>query len=255
MARPDGRKADELRPVKLVPDFIGTADGSVLVELGRTRVVCTATLQAGVPRWLQGRGAGWVTAEYGMLPTSAGRRMRRDGPWGVDSRGTEIRRLIGRALRAVVDLAALGENTLIVDCDVLEADGGTRTAAITGGWVALARAVDRARADGRLVTDADPIANQATAVSCGLVDGEARLDLAYEEDSAAEVDMNVAMTPAGRLIEVQATGEGTTFTADQMGRLVRLAHQGCKRLAEAQAEARRKRSRRSAGRRGAGGSP
>jgi len=255
MARPDGRKADELRPVKLVPDFIGTADGSVLVELGRTRVVCTATLQAGVPRWLQGRGAGWVTAEYGMLPTSAGRRMRRDGPWGVDSRGTEIRRLIGRALRAVVDLAALGENTLIVDCDVLEADGGTRTAAITGGWVALARAVDRARADGRLVTDADPIANQATAVSCGLVDGEARLDLAYEEDSAAEVDMNVAMTPAGRLIEVQATGEGTTFTADQMVRLVRLAHQGCKRLAEAQAEARRKRSRRSAGRRGAGGSP
>jgi ribonuclease PH len=255
MARPDGRQADELRRVKLVPDFIGTADGSVLVELGRTRVVCTAMLQAGVPRWLQGRGTGWVTAEYGMLPASAGRRMRRDGPWGVDSRGTEIRRLIGRALRAVVDLAALGENTFIVDCDVLEADGGTRTAAITGGWVALARAVDRARADGRLVTDADPIADQVAAVSCGLVDGEARLDLAYEEDSAAEVDMNVAMTPAGRLIEVQATGEGATFTGSEMVRLVRLAHQGCKRLAEAQAQARRKRRRRGGRRRGAGGSP
>jgi len=255
MARPDGRNPGDLRPVRLVPDFIGTADGSVLVELGRTRVVCTAMVTKGVPRWLEGRGAGWVTAEYGMLPASSRQRIRRDGPGGVNSRGTEIRRLIGRTLRAAVNLEALGPNTVLVDCDVLEADGGTRTAAITGGWVALARAVDRARRDGRLALDADPIADQVAAVSCGLVDGEARLDLAYEEDSAAEVDMNVAMTPAGRLIEVQATGEGATFTGSEMVRLVRLAHQGCKRLAEAQAQARRKRSRRSAGRRGAGGSP
>ena len=242
MIRPDGRKAADLRSVKMVPDFIGTADGSVLIELGRTRVVCTAMVAKGVPRWLEARGAGLVTAEYGMLPASSRQRIRRDGPGGVNSRGTEIRRLIGRTLRAAVNLEALGPNTITVDCDVLEADGGTRTAAITGGWVALARAADRARRDGRLPADADPIADQVAAVSCGIVDGQARLDLAYEEDSAAEVDVNVAMTPAGRLIEVQAAAERATFTQADLGRLLKLARRGCDRLARLQADARRRRA-------------
>jgi ribonuclease PH len=238
--RPDGRKPDALRPVTFTPGFIGSAHGSVLVELGRTRVVCTATVEAGVPPWLDGSGAGWVTAEYGMLPASAGTRIRRPGPGGTSSRGTEIRRLIGRALRAGTRLAALGENTVRVDCDVLEADGGTRTAAITGGWVALARAVDAARADGRLPAgDADPIADQVVAVSCGLVEGRARLDLAYEEDSAAETDVNVAMTPAGRLIEVQASAERATFSRSALGRLLALARKGCLALAPHQQRARR----------------
>jgi len=241
MPRPDGRKPDALRPVKMVPDFIGTADGSVLVELGRTRVVCTAMVAKGVPRWIEGRGAGWVTAEYGMLPASSRQRIRRDGPGGASSRGTEIRRLIGRALRAAVNLEALGPNTITVDCDVLEADGGTRTAAITGGWVALARAAERARRDGRLPPDADPIASQVTAVSCGLVEGEARLDLSYEEDSRAEVDVNVAMTPAGRLIEVQAAAERATFTQADLGRLLVLARRGCRALARVQTRAVRSR--------------
>lgn len=240
MSRPDGRKPDALRPVRLTVDFISSADGSVLVELGRTRVVCTATLDSRPPRWLEGRGTGWVTAEYGMLPASGGRRIRRPGPGGESSRSAEIRRLIGRALRATTDLAALGANTIIVDCDVLEADGGTRTASITGGWVALARAVDRARADGRLPGDSpDPVGDPVAAVSCGIVEGEARLDLEYVEDSAAEVDMNVAMTPAGRLIEVQASGEEATFSQAQLARLLKLARAGGARLGNEQRRARR----------------
>ena len=150
MTRPDGRKPNELRPVRITPDFIGAADGSALIEVGRTRVVCTATVEAGVPPWLRGKHTGWVTAEYGMLPAATSERSSRPGPGRVNSRATEISRLIGRALRAAMDLAALGENQVIIDCDVLEADGGTRVAAITGGWVALARAVRRARKDGRL---------------------------------------------------------------------------------------------------------
>jgi ribonuclease PH len=238
MPRPDGRKNDELRPVRIQPDFIGTADGSALIEMGRTRVVCTATIAPGVPKWRLGKGAGWVTAEYGMLPASTRGRNLRPGPGRVNSRASEISRLVGRSLRAGTDLAALGENTITIDCDVLEADGGTRTASITGGWVALARAVDAARKDGRLPTDAEAVPRQVAAVSAGLVGGQALLDLCYEEDSAAEVDMNVAMTAEGRLIEVQTSGEEATFSPADLARLLRLARRGCERLATFQQRAR-----------------
>jgi ribonuclease PH len=239
MPRPDGRKADALRPVSITPDFIGTADGSALIEMGRTRVVCTAIVQAGVKPWLRGQGKGWVTAEYGMLPGSSRQRIERPGPGRVNSRGSEISRLVGRALRAGMDLAALGENTITIDCDVLEADGGTRTASITGGWVALARAVDAARHAGRLPDKTEIITAQVVAVSAGLVGGQARLDLCYEEDSAAEVDLNVAMTAEGRLVEVQASGEEATFARRDLDRMLVLAAGGCERLAELQRKARR----------------
>jgi ribonuclease PH len=241
MARPDGRAADELRPARITPDFIGSADGSVLIEIGRTRVVCTATVQAGVPPWMRGRGTGWVTAEYGMLPAATKGRTSRPGPGRVNSRASEISRLVGRSLRAGMNLAALGENTITVDCDVLEADGGTRTASITGGWVALARAVNAARQAGRLPAEGRPVVEQVAAVSCGLVGGKALLDLAYAEDSAAEVDLNVAQTPDGRLIEVQASGEESTFRRPDLARLLALAGAGCKQLAALQLRAVRKR--------------
>jgi len=233
------RAADRLRPVRITPGFITSADGSCLVALGRTRVVCTASVQDRVPRWLRGQGRGWVTAEYGMLPASAKERIRRPGPGGTSSRGTEIRRLIGRALRAGTRLEALGENQVIVDCDVLEADGGTRCAAITGGWVALARAIARARADdGRLPAETpDPIAEQVSAVSCGLVDGRPLLDLDYADDSRATVDANIVMTAKGRLIEVQASGEEATFSGADLARLLRLARTGCQTLAKHQVRA------------------
>ena len=232
------RAADRLRPVRITPDFITNADGSCLIALGRTRVVCTATIEDRVPRWLRGQGKGWVTAEYGMLPASAGQRVRRPGPGGTSSRGTEIRRLIGRALRAGTRLDALGEHHVIVDCDVLEADGGTRCAAITGGWVALARALARARTDGRLTADGpDPIAEQVAAVSCGIVAGRPLLDLDYADDSRATVDANLVMTAGGRLIEVQASGEEATFSGADLGRLLRLARTGCEILAKHQARA------------------
>jgi len=242
MTRRDGRRADEPRPVRITPGFIGTAHGSALIEVGRTRVVCTATVEAGVSPWLRGQKKGWVTAEYGMLPASSRERIRRPGPGRVDSRGTEIRRLIGRALRAGLNLAALGENTITIDCDVLEADGGTRTAAITGGWVALARAIAAARKAGRLPADAaQAVTEQVVATSCGIVGGEDLLDLDYSEDSQAEVDMNVVMTPAGRLIEVQAGGEEATFRQSDLARLLRLAQEGCETLARLQARAVKKR--------------
>lgn len=234
MTRSDGRRADELRPVRITPDFIGTAHGSVLIEVGRTRVVCTATIEAGVPPWLRGRGKGWVTAEYGMLPAATGTRNRRPGPGRANSRATEIQRLIGRALRAGTRLDALSDISITVDCDVLEADGGTRTAAITGGWVALARAVAKARKDGRLPDGPDPVAEQVVAVSCGLVGGRALLDFDYAEDSQASVDMNVVMTPDGRLIEIQTSGEEATFRRADLLRLLRLAQGGCERLAKVQ---------------------
>jgi len=237
MERTDGRKADALRPVALTPGFIGTAHGSALIEIGRTRVVCTATVEAGVQPWMRGRQKGWVTAEYGMLPASSPERIRRPGPGRVDGRATEIRRLIGRALRAGVHLAALGENTVTIDCDVLEADGGTRTASITGGWVALALAIAAARRDGRLPAGAEPLAAPVTAVSCGIVAGEDLLDLDYGEDSAADVDMNIVMTGGGRLIEVQASGEEATFRRSDLARLLRLAQAGCERLADLQVRA------------------
>jgi ribonuclease PH len=243
MARPDGRKPDALRPVKITPDFIGTADGSALIEMGRTRVVCTAIVQAGVKPWLRGQGKGWVTAEYGMLPGSSHQRIERPGPGRVNSRASEISRLIGRALRAGMDLTALGENTITIDCDVLEADGGTRTASITGGWVALARAIDAAKRAGRLPGEAKILTAQVVAVSAGLVDGQARLDLCYEEDSAAEVDLNVAMTAAGRLVEVQASGEEASFARPELDRMLMLAAKGCRALAVAQTKARKSETR------------
>jgi ribonuclease PH len=232
------RAADRLRRVRITPDYITTADGSCLIAVGRTRVVCTATIEDRVPRWLLGTGGGWVTAEYGMLPASAKGRIRRPGPGGTSSRGTEIRRLIGRALRAGMRLEALGQNQIIVDCDVLEADGGTRCAAITGGWVALARAVAGGRDDGRLPADTpDPVTEQVVATSCGIVEGRPLLDLDYADDSAADVDANIVMTASGRLIEVQASGEEATFTAADLSRLLRLARAGCETLAEHQARA------------------
>jgi len=237
MPRPDGRAAGDLRPVKITPDFIGSADGSALIEIDRTRVVCTATVESGVPNWMKGRGSGWVTAEYGMLPAATRSRTPRPGPGRVNSRASEISRLVGRALRAGTCLKALGENTITVDCDVLEADGGTRTAAITGGWVALARALRAARKDGRLSAKADALTEQVVAVSCGIVGGKAVLDMNYAEDSEAEVDLNVAMTARGRLIEVQASGEETTFAAADLARLLALAEKGCRRLAAIQRRA------------------
>ena len=237
MTQTANRPADRLRPVKITPGFIRSADGSALIKIGRTRVVCTATVENRTPAWRRNTGKGWVTAEYGMLPASTGRRNRRPGPGWVNSRGTEIQRLIGRALRAGIDLSALGENTVTVDCDVLEADGGTRTAAVTGGWVALVCAVAAARKRGRLPDGPDPVTDQVVAVSCGLVGGRAVLDLNYREDSEADADMNVVMTPDGRLIEVQVSGEEATFRRSDLSRLLRLAHSGCERLAKKQLRA------------------
>ena len=226
----EGRRPDELRTVDVVPDFVEQAHGSVLISFGRTRVLCTATVEDGVPRWLVGTGRGWMTAEYGMLPASTGERTPREARSGRQGgRTVEIQRLVGRSLRAAYDLHALGERTVWLDCDVLQADGGTRTAAITGAWIALGRAARRM---------AFPLpTNQVGAVSVGVVDGEALLDLDYEEDSSAEVDMNVVMRGDGQLIEVQATAERNAFTREQLTILLDLAASGIERLAEIQRHA------------------
>jgi ribonuclease PH len=223
----EGRRADELRPIDIVPDFVEQAHGSVLISFGRTRVLCTATAEEGVPRWLVGSGRGWMTAEYGMLPASTGERMQREARSGRQAgRTVEIQRLVGRSLRAAYDLDALGERTVWLDCDVIQADGGTRTAAITGAWIALARAARKM---------AFPLpSNQIGAVSVGLVNGEALLDLDYEEDSSAEVDMNVVMRGDGRLIEVQATAERDAFSREQLDNLIDLAAAGIEELAAVQ---------------------
>jgi ribonuclease PH len=223
----EGRRADELRPIDIVPDFVEQAHGSVLISFGRTRVLCTATVEEGVPRWLVGSGRGWMTAEYGMLPASTGERMQREARSGRQGgRTVEIQRLVGRSLRGAYDLDALGERTVWLDCDVIQADGGTRTAAITGAWIALARAARKM---------AFPLpSNQIGAVSVGLVDGEALLDLDYEEDSSAEVDMNVVMRGDGRLIEVQATAERDAFSREQLDQLIDLAAAGIEQLAALQ---------------------
>ncbi len=229
MPRPDGRTADELRPIRFTRGFTDIAAGSVLVEFGRTRVLCTASVTEGVPPWRAGKGAGWLTAEYSMLPSSTHPRKERDSSKGkVDGRSVEIQRLIGRALRAVVDLRAFGERTIAVDCDVLQADGGTRTASISGAYVALADAVAKLRAAG-LVTGA-PLVSEIAAVSVGIIDGECRLDLPYVEDSKAEVDMNVVVTGAGGLVEVQGTAERGTFSRADHDRLLDLAMSGCARI-------------------------
>jgi len=234
--RADGRGPADLRPVEITPGFVETAHGSALIAVGRTRLICTASIEEGVPPWRRGQGLGWVTAEYGMLPGSTGERKPREAARGrVDGRTQEIQRLIGRSLRAVSDLRALGERTVWVDCDVIQADGGTRCAGICGGYVALHQAL--ARLVGRGALAEIPLLDTVAAVSVGIVDGEALLDLAYVEDSRAEVDMNVVTTGAGSLVEVQATGEGATFARAELERMMDLAESGLRRLRAAQVQA------------------
>jgi ribonuclease PH len=236
VSRPDGRELGELRPVAFTPGFVRSATGSVLIEQGATRVICTASAVESVPRWMAGQGRGWVTAEYGMLPASTGDRKPRDVTKGrPDGRTVEIQRLIGRAVRGVVDFEALGERTIWIDCDVLEADAGTRCASITGGFVALSLAVEHLIAEGLLKSS--PLTQSVAAISCGIVDGEPRLDLDYLEDSAAEVDMNVVMTGDGGLVEVQATAERTPLSRAHLDDLLALAGAGVEVLQAAQAEA------------------
>ena len=235
-ARNDGRSPGDMRPIAITPGFMRTATGSVLMEAGGTRVICTASVDEEVPRWMAGQGRGWVTAEYSMLPASTGERKRRDVSKGrPDGRTVEIQRLIGRALRGIVDFEALGERTVWIDCDVLEADGGTRCAAITGGYVALEIALRRLVAEGKL--DAVPLTQSVAAVSCGVVDGRALLDLDYSEDSAAEVDANVVMTGDGGLVEVQATAERTPLSRASLDALLALAAAGIEKLRAAQEQA------------------
>ncbi|MBA2440352.1 MAG: ribonuclease PH [Thermoleophilaceae bacterium] len=236
MTRHDGRAADQLREVRIEPGFVSTASGSALITQGGTRVICTASVAEEVPRWMKGRGRGWVTAEYGMLPASTGQRKQRDITKGrADGRTVEIQRLIGRALRGIVDFEALGERTVWVDCDVLEADGGTRCAAITGGFVALELALQGLIAEGLL--SSMPLTESVAAVSCGVVDGVPVLDLDYPEDSSAEVDMNVVMTGDDGLVEVQATGERTPLSRASLDALLSLAATGIERLRETQRSA------------------
>lgn len=234
MARIDHRKEDEMRPVRITPNFVGSAFGSCLMETGGTRVICTASVEAGVPPFLRGKGEGWLTAEYAMLPASTGRRKQRDG-LKKDGRSVEISRLIGRALREAVDRKRLGEYTVTIDCDVLEADGGTRTASVTGGFVALCLAVRRMIREGMLKES--PIVRQVASVSCGIAGGVPCLDLCYLEDSAAQVDMNFVMDDAGCYIEVQGTGEGRPFTGRELDALRTLAEKGTCELMEKQREA------------------
>jgi ribonuclease PH len=231
VTRADGRRPDDLRPIDLQVDFLEQPQGSALISVGKTRVLCTASVEEGVPRWLKGAGRGWMTAEYGLLPASTGERTSREASTGRQKgRTVEIQRLIGRSLRAVTDLEALGERTLWLDCDVLQADGGTRCAAITGAYVAARRALDRLGL-GKALTDS------IAAVSVGIVDGVALLDLDYSEDSRAEVDVNVVMSGDGRLIEVQATAEGRRFSREQLDDMLDLAAAGIAQLMDAQRDA------------------
>jgi ribonuclease PH len=233
LTRSYDRAADELRPVTIEPGFVRTASGSALISMGETRVICTASAQDGVPRWRMNSGLGWVTAEYGMLPASTGSRKARDITKGrADGRTVEIQRLIGRSLRGVVDFAALGENSIYLDCDVLQADGGTRTASITGAYVALALACEKLVADGKIARS--PLTGTIAAISCGIVEGVPLLDLDYPEDSSAEVDANVVMTGEGGLVEVQATAERTPLSRAHLDELLALAEGGIARLREVQ---------------------
>jgi ribonuclease PH len=235
--RPDGRGADQLRPVTITRDWQKYAEGSALVEFGETKVLCAASVQQGVPRWRKGSGLGWVTAEYAMLPRATLTRNDRESVRGkIGGRTHEISRLIGRSLRAAIDLSALGENSISIDCDVLQADGGTRTAAITGAYVALADAVSWLRAKGALARP-EPLINSIAAVSVGVIDGEPRLDLMYEEDVRAETDMNVVCTGDGTFVEVQGTAEGVPFRRDELDALLDLAVAGCASLTAAQQKA------------------
>jgi ribonuclease PH len=232
-ARSYGRAADQCRPTEIEVDFVKPATGSALIAVGETKVICTASVQDGVPRWLSGRGRGWLTAEYGMLPASTGERKQRDISRGrLDGRTVEIQRLIGRSLRAVIDFEALGERTVYLDCDVLQADGGTRCASITGAYVALARAAARLLAAGDV--ERTPLTGEIAAVSCGVVAGVPLLDLDYSEDSQAEVDANVVMTADGGLVEVQATAERTPLSRAHLDELLALAARGIEVLRDAQ---------------------
>ncbi|SMB22873.1 Ribonuclease PH [Sterolibacterium denitrificans] len=232
-ARPSGRQADQLRDVRITRNFTRHAEGSVLVEFGDTRVLCTASVEESVPPFLRGKGEGWVTAEYGMLPRSTHTRSAREAAKGKQSgRTQEIQRLIGRSLRAITDLKRLGERQITLDCDVLQADGGTRTAAITGACVALHDAVRGLIAGGKLVEN--PLRDFVAAVSVGIVDGVPLLDLDYPEDSSCDTDMNVVMTGSGGIVEVQGTAEGTPFTRAELDRLLQLAEDGIQRLIELQ---------------------
>jgi ribonuclease PH len=237
MVRADGRNDDQLRDVRISRGYQDWPAGSVLVEFGRTKVLCAASVQTGVPRWRAGSGLGWVTAEYAMLPSATHTRGERESVKGrIGGRTHEISRMVGRALRACIDLSALGENTIAIDCDVIQADGGTRTAAITGAYVALADAVTWLGAAKKL-NDPQPLSCMVSAVSVGVVGGRVRLDLAYEEDSRAEVDMNVVATDTGTLVEVQGTGEGATFPRSTLDRMLDLALAGCRSLNEIQSKA------------------
>ena len=236
--RSDGRTPDQLRPVTITRDWLDHAEGSVLVEFGKTRVLCAASVTAGVPRWRKGSGLGWVTAEYAMLPRSTNTRSDRESVRGrIGGRTHEISRLVGRSLRAVVDYAALGENTIVIDCDVLQADGGTRTAAITGAYVALADAVSWATAEKLVKPGSTPLTGSVAAVSVGVIDGEPRLDLHYEEDVRADTDMNVVMTGDGRFVEVQGTAEADPFDRAVLDALLDLAAAGGGDLTAIQAAA------------------
>jgi len=232
--RPDGRRADQLREVTITRGYTDTAPGSVLIRLGRTVVLCTASVEEAVPEWRAASGLGWVTAEYDMLPASTGQRRMRQRQ-RLDGRAVEIQRLIGRVLRSVVDFQKLGPRTIWLDCDVLQADGGTRTAAITGAYVALADAVRYLRT--RKLIASTPLAEPVAAVSVGRVNGRLLLDLDYQEDASAEVDFNLAMTASGRLVEIQGGGEGDTFTRAELNRMLRLGARGIRRLTQVQARA------------------
>jgi len=233
MSRIDGRRPDELRPVTITRNWLDHAEGSVLVEFGKTRVLCAASVTQGVPRWRKGSGLGWVTAEYAMLPRSTNTRSDRESVKGrIGGRTHEISRLVGRSLRAVIDYKSLGENTIVLDCDVLQADGGTRTAAITGAYVALEDAVSWLRGKGALA--GEPLTGSVSAVSVGIVGGEALLDLCYEEDVTADTDMNVVMTGEGAYVEVQGTAEGAPFDRKLLDELLDLAALGCGELTTAQ---------------------
>jgi ribonuclease PH len=232
--RPSGRTFNELRSIELVPGFSKHAEGSCLVKCGDTHVLCTASWDETTPPWLRGGGRGWVTAEYGMLPRSTGGRMKREAKRGQSGRTQEIQRLIGRSLRAVVDLKVLGERQILVDCDVIQADGGTRTASITGAWVAMNEACKWALEQGIIKTN--PIRDRVAAISCGLVAGAPALDLDYDEDSSAQADANFVITGSGGLVEVQATAEGDPFTEEQFAALMSLAKDGCADISSMQAE-------------------
>jgi ribonuclease PH len=235
MSRPSGRRPEQLRAVKITRNYTVHAEGSVLIEFGNTKVICTASVEHGVPRFLRGSGQGWVTAEYGMLPRSTGSRMNREAARGKQSgRTQEIQRLIGRSLRAAVNLDAIGENTIYIDCDVIQADGGTRTASITGAYVALVDAIATLRANKKLKAKSQPLKNMIASVSVGIYKGEAVVDLDYIEDSNAETDMNVVMNDQGGFIEVQGTAEAAPFSEEELAEMMKLAKLGITQLVQIQ---------------------